>query len=267
MSQQSRFLMCAPQFYEVAYEINPWMSVQKKVTQTLAQKQWQRYYELLTGELGAQVDLIEPVKGLPDMVFTANAGLISNRFFVRSNFRFKERRGEEAYFEKYFKTQGYKVKTIQPPFCFEGEGDALYMNSELYTGFHFRSDLEAHDVLSGYVRSTYFALELCDDRFYHLDTCFSPLNDRTALIFFEAFAPYAQLTLWENVPDPISVPEEEALQFACNAVVIGQKIVIPQNCPKTTQELEKRGFDVYALDFSEFIKAGGAAKCLVLSLN
>lgn len=263
----SRFLMCAPEYYEVAYEINPWMSVRKKVSQDQAMKQWQAYYDLLTGKLGMKVDLIEPVKGLPDMVFTANAGLVSKRTFIRSNFRFKERRGEEPYFEKYFRDHGYVIKTIVPPFCFEGEGDALSMNRELYTGYHFRSDLEAHDLLSEYVHSTYFALELCDDRFYHLDTCFAPLNDRTALIFFEAFAPYAQLTLWETVPDPIAVPENEALQFACNAVVCGNSIILPEGCPKTTAELEKRGYDVYALDFSEFIKAGGAAKCLVLNLN
>lgn len=260
------FLMCPPDYYEIAYEINPWMSVRHQTNHDLAKKQWNAYYELLTKKLKVRVELIPAEKNLPDMVFTANAGLIKKRIFVRSNFRHKERQGEERPFENWFKKKGYITKAIDRPFCFEGEGDALFMADELYTGFHFRSDVEAHDIVSGYLKNSYFALELCDKRFYHLDTCFAPLDDKSALMYLPAFEPYAQLVLLENVPDPIRVPEKEALRFACNAVVLGKEIVIPQGCPETTKELEKRGFRVHALDFSEFMKAGGAAKCLVLKL-
>ena len=260
------FLMCPPDYYDVVYEINPWMSVERKADQKLAAKQWGAYYELLTKNLKAKVELLDPVAGLPDLVFTANGGLVKDRIFVRSNFRYKERRGEERYFQDWFRRKGYLVKTIGRPFCFEGEGDALFMAKDLYTGYHFRSDVEAHDIVSGHLKNSYFALELCDKRFYHLDTCFAPLDDTTALLYPAAFETYAQLVLLENVPDPVRVPEEEALRFACNAVVAGKDVVIPEGCPETTRELEKRGFRVHALDFSEFIKAGGAAKCLALKL-
>ncbi len=260
------FLMCPPDFYDVAYEINPWMSVKHKADKEKARKQWEAYYELLSKELKVRVELLEPVKGLPDLVFTANGGLVKKRIFIRSNFRHKERKGEEVPFQTWFRKNGYIVKTLERPFCFEGEGDALFMNHELYTGFHFRSDMEAHDLVSGFLKQSYYALELRDKRFYHLDTCFAPLNEETALLFLPAFEPYAQMTLLENIPDPVRVPETEALRFACNAVVIGKKIVIPSECPQTAAELEKRGFHVYPLEFSEFIKAGGAAKCLVLKI-
>ncbi len=260
------FLMCPPDYYEIAYEINPWMSVQCTADRVLAKRQWTAYYELLTQKLKAHVELIPPVEQLPDMVFTANAGLVKKRLFARSNFRHKERQGEERPFEAWFRKKGYIVKTIDRPFCFEGEGDALFMGQELYTGFHFRSDVEAHDAVSGYLKTSYFALELCDKRFYHLDTCFAPLDEKSALLFLPAFETYGQLVLLENIPDPIRVPEEEALRFACNVAVLGKDIVIPKDCPKTTCELEKRGFHVHPLDFSEFMKAGGAAKCLVLKL-
>lgn len=259
--------MCPPEYYEVAYEINPWMNVRREVNLKRAKKQWTDYYELLTKTLKVKVELLEPVKGLPDLVFTANAGLVHKRVFIRSNFRFSERRREEPHYEKWFRKKGFIVKTLERPFNFEGEGDALFMGKEFYTGFHFRSDVEAHDMLAGTLKLPYFALELMDKRFYHLDTCFAPLNGKTALIFLEAFEPYAQMVLLENVEDPIRVSEEEAVKFACNAVAIGNKIVIPVGCPQTTKALEKRGFQVYALDFSEFMKAGGAAKCLVLRLN
>lgn len=259
-------LMCPPDYYEVAYEINPWMSVRREVNQKLASKQWNDFYELLTKKLKVKVELLKPIRGLPDLVFTANGGLVHKRVFVKGNFRHKERKGEEVHYESWFKKNGYTVKHIPKPFCFEGEGDALFMEKELFTGFHFRSDVEAHDSVSGLLRLPYFALELCDRRFYHLDTCFAPVSDETALMYLPAFETYAQLALLENVPDPIKVTEKEALCFACNAVIIGENVVIPKGCPKTTKDLEKRGFCVYPLDFSEFIKAGGAAKCLVLKL-
>ena len=261
-----RFLMCPPEHYEIVYEINPWMSVQKKADIALARRQWQDYYELLTSRLGASIELIDPVAGLPDMVFTANAGLVSGLKFVRSSFRHRERRGEEPYFEKWFRKKGYRIFAVDKPFCFEGEGDALSMNGELFMGYHFRSDLEALDIVSGHAGSPYTPLELALNHYYHLDTCFAPLDDRSALVFLDAFAPYSQLALIEMVPDLIRVPEEEARGFACNAVVMGKNIVIPEGCPGTREALEKRGFHVYALNFSEFIKAGGAAKCLVLKL-
>ncbi len=265
MSSQS-LLMCPPEYFEVAYEINPWMHVRKKVDKALAMKQWTALFDLLTKKLCVKIEVIDPVKGLPDMVFTANAGLVYKRMFIRSNFRHKERRGEETIFEKWFKKNRYSFKLVEQPFHFEGEGDALWMGTEFYTGFHFRSDVEAHDIVAGYLRTMYFALELCDKRFYHLDTCFGPLNEKSALVFLPAFETYAQMVLLENVQDPIRVPEDEALKFACNAVVVDKDIVMPDGCPKTKKELEKRGFRVHALDFSEFIKAGGAAKCLVLNI-
>ena len=258
--------MCPPDHYEVAYEINPWMSVKRQVDQKAAAAQWKNYYDLLVSKLKARVELIDPAPKLPDMVFTANAGLVRKRVFIRSNFRHKERQGEETHFENWFRKNGYIVKSIERPFCFEGEGDALSMNDDFYTGFHFRSDVEAHDAVSGLLKTSYFALELADKRFYHLDTCFAPLDEKSALIFMPAFETYAQLVLMENVPDPILVPENEALKFACNALVLDRDVVIPDGCPQTAKELEKRNFRVHALNFDEFIKAGGAAKCLVLKI-
>ncbi len=258
--------MCPPDYYEVVYEINPWMNVKRTVDQKKAAKQWQALYDLLTQKLKAKIELLEPVKDLPDLVFTANGGLVYKRLFIKAHFRHSQRQGEEKHYETWFKRNGFMVKTIPKPFYFEGEGDALFMGKELYTGYHFRSDIQALDLVSGLLKLSYFGLELCDKRFYHLDTCFAPLDDKTALIYLGAFEAYAQLTLLETIPDPIKVSEEEALRFACNAVIIEKNIIMPEGCSRTRLELEKRGFSVHELDLSEFIKAGGAAKCLVLQI-
>ncbi|MBI3313770.1 MAG: amidinotransferase [Candidatus Omnitrophica bacterium] len=259
-------LMCPPDYYDIVYEINPWMSVKRQADHKKAVRQWTDFYELLTQTLKVKVELLEPQRGLPDMVFTANAGLVHKNHFIKSNFRHKERKGEEPFYEAWFRKHKYRIKTIPKPFCFEGEGDALFMGKSLYTGYHFRSDIEAHDMLSGYLKVTYDGLQLKDSFFYHLDTCFAPLNEESALMYLPAFDTYSQLILLENIPDPIKVPEDEALRFACNAVVVGKNVVTSEGCPKTAKQLEKRGFHVYSLDFSEFMKAGGAAKCLVLKL-
>lgn len=264
--KRPHFLMCPPDYYEVVYEINPWMSVRHQVDQKKADRQWQAYFKLLTGALNVKVDLLKPVNGLPDLVFTANGGLVQKRIFVRSNFRHKERKGEEPHFEKWFREHGYLVKFIERPFCFEGEGDALFLGEDLFTGYHFRSDIEAHDHVAGLLKRAYYGLELQDKRFYHLDTCFAPLCEGSALIYPQAFETCARMVLAESVQDPIHVPEDEAVRFACNAVCVDRSVVLPVGCPKTIRALKDRGYTVYELDFSEFIKAGGAAKCLVLKI-
>ena len=262
-----RVLMCPPDYYDVAYEINPWMSVQKKPDHGKAQKQWEDYFRLLTQQLKIRVELVKPVPKLPDLVFTANAGLVHKRKFIRANFRHKERQPEARIFEEWFRENGWIAKPVPLPFYFEGEGDALFLGRELYTGYHFRSDLEAHEFVADSLAVSYHALELADKRFYHLDTCFMPLDEKTALVYLPAFDPYSQAILRETVPDLVKVPEEEALRFACNALVVPPDVVLNEGCPKTMELLRLRGFVPHALDFSEFIKAGGSAKCLALRLH
>ena len=259
--------MCPPDYYEIAYEINPWMSVKKKANKERAKKQWADYHQLLTGELKVRVEIIPPVENLPDLVFTANAGLVYQRKFVRANFRHKERQPEARFFEDWFRKNRSIIKHIPPVFYFEGEGDALFLGGELYTGYHFRSDIEAHEFVADSLNVKYYALELVDKRFYHLDTCFAPLDKNTALVYLPAFDVYSQQILRETIGDLIEVPEEEALRFACNALVVAPDVVLQAGCPQTSDALRLRGFKPHALDFSEFMKAGGSAKCLALHLG
>ena len=259
--------MCPPDHYEIAYEINPWMSVKKKANKERARKQWEDYHHLLTRDLKVQVELIPPVKNLPDLVFTANAGLVYKRKFIRSNFRHKERQPEARFFEDWFRKNGWIIKQVPSVLYFEGEGDALFLNGELYTGYHFRSDIEAHEFVADSLDVKYYALELVDKRFYHLDTCFAPLDKNTALVYLPAFDVYSQQILRETIGDLIEVPEGEALHFACNALVVAPHVILSAGCPETMKALELRGFKPHTLDFSEFIKAGGSAKCLALHLG
>lgn len=262
-----KFLMCPPDYYEIAYEINPWMSVRKSVRQDLARTQWDYLYRTLTQHIGAEVELIDPVKGLPDMVFTANAGFVSGRTYIRSNFRHKERQPEAAFFEHWFEERGYKIVNLPKVYTFEGEGDVLRMGDALFCGYHFRSDIQAHQLIAHLLGLRALSVELLDERFYHLDTCFCPINDTTALYYPNAFDPYAQRVLKENIPNIIHIRLEEALKFACNSITLDNKIIVPTPSSHMQSLLTVLGYQVFTIELSEFMKAGGTAKCLVLRLE
>lgn len=262
-----KFLMCPPDYYEIAYEINPWMSLRRNVNPSVARTQWDLLYKLLTDQLGVQVELINPVKGLPDMVFTASAGLVWNHTFIRSNFRPKQRQPEAAFFESWFQEHHYEIITLPKVLYFEGESDAFITGEYLFCGYHFRSDVQAHHLVAEIVHKKVHSLALKDERFYHLDTCFCPISEKTAIYYGGGFNENDRMDLKRQIPNSILVRTDEALKFICNSIVVGPKIVTPAKCPQTTELLRILGYQVYPVDLSEFIKAGGNAKCLVLTLE
>ncbi|MBI3812705.1 MAG: amidinotransferase [Nitrospirae bacterium] len=259
--------MCPPDYYRIEYEINPWMDRRRRPADTsLAVKQWQALYARLT-TLGATVKLLTPVPGLPDLVFTANAGLVAGEKFIRSNFRFPQRQREIPVFETWFKERGCRILPLPAAACFEGEGDALPVGKTLFAGYRMRSDIQSHQTIGEILGCEVLSLELADPRFYHLDTCFCPLDGRTALYFPEAFDEYGRKVVAASVSELIPVAAEDALRFGCNAIMVGKDVVLQAGCEGLNRDLRRRGFTVHELDLSEFHKAGGSAKCLVLRLN
>ncbi len=260
-----RLLVCPPDHYHIAYEINPWMQRQRDVDTGRAREQWDALEQALTAA-GAVLERIQPQRGWPDMVFTANAGLVSGRQVIASRFRHPERQGETEYFRTWFAAHGYDV--INPPatFDFEGEGDALFCGETLFCGYRFRSDIGSHRWIGDRLRCLAISLELIDPRFYHLDTCFCPLGAGRAAWYPPAFDRYAQQAVRGHVPDLVEVEPDEALRFACNAVVLGRQVILPAGCPVLSARLAARGYRCQAIPMTEFLKAGGACKCLVLHL-
>jgi arginine dihydrolase len=261
------FLMCPPDYFGIEYEINAWMDRRRPADPGVAMRQWQGLCRLLTENLEARVELLPSVRGLPDLPFTANAGLVRDRHFIRSNFRFPERQPESPVFEGWFNSHGYRTSTLPAGACFEGEGDALFIGETLFAGYRMRSDIESHLKIGQILECRVLSLELADPRFYHLDTCFCPLGDRAAFYFPEAFDAYGRKVIETSVPEPIRVDKEDALRFGCNAIVVGKDVVLQTGCAGLNRELRRRGYAVHELDLSEFHKAGGSAKCLVLRLS
>jgi N-dimethylarginine dimethylaminohydrolase len=261
--------MCRPDHFGIEYEINPWMSLERQADRALASEQWEALYEFLRNELLLTVQLIEPQPGLPDMVFTANAGLTRGGKFITANFRSDERRGETPHYATWFEKRGYLVYNLAFDLCFEGEGDVLFSDeANAFAGYLIRSDVTSHARVSELLGVRIVSLELADPRFYHLDTCFCPLNHETVVYYPGAFDSYALEVIATNFSDRIEVTQEEAVQFVCNAIGFGEHYIQPKGGRKSLRPaLEKRGYCVHEFDMSEFIKAGGAAKCLVLNLE
>ena len=265
----SRLLVCPPDYFQIDYEINPWMKRDQAVVPSRAVTQWQRLIQVLEEDVGAGVERMHPVPGLPDLVFTANAGVVAGRRAIISRFRYPERRREETHFAQWFREHGYEVLTLDESLYFEGAGDLLGFPDTWFGGYRQRSDIRSFPKLSEMFQREIIPLELIDSRFYHLDTCFCPLSGGELLYFPSAFDAYGLAAIAQRLPEEqrLAVPEEEALRFACNAVCSGKHIVIPAGCPRTMRLLESRGYLTHEVELSEFMKSGGAAKCLTLALD
>jgi N-dimethylarginine dimethylaminohydrolase len=258
--------MCPPDYFSIDYEINPWMNLTVGADARLARQQWTALVNKLN-ELGVSVELVEPVPGLPDLVFTANAGLIHRNIFIASRFRYGVRQGETAHFENWARSRGLEIAGLPDGRNFEGAGDALFCGETLIAGYRFRSDARSHQWIGERLGVEVLPLELVDPRFYHLDTCFCPLARDQALYYPGAFDDYGRAVLKNTIADLIEVAAEEAVSFSCNAVVVGRNVIMNEGVPKLTADLVARGYTVHPLGFSEFIKSGGSAKCLTFRID
>ena len=261
-----RILMCPPDFYGIHYEINPWMSTVRQADHELAVRQWHDLRDCLTAA-GAEIAEVSPVDGLPDMVFTANAGLVFGDRVILSRFKHQQRAGEESHFQSWFETLGFHVSSAPGEFSFEGAGDALFCGETLFAGYRQRSDAAGQQQIGEMLGVRVLPLELVNSAYYHLDTCFCPLTPDAAIWFPEAFDEYGRKVIGENVPTLIAADPQEAAMFACNAAVVGQTVVTNAGCPKLHAALASEGFHGVETPLGEFVKAGGSAKCLTLRLD
>ena len=260
-----RVLMCKPEYFDIEYEINAWMSVDNKVDTERARQQWQQLHDQYK-KLGFEIELIVPVKGLPDMVFTANGALVIDGKVALPRFRFSERQPETAHFEKWFEEHGYEQR-MQPKANFEGEGDALVLDGKILAGWGFRSSREAHTELAEYFGREVVSLHLVDDHFYHIDTCLAILSEHAIAFYPAAFDEESQQRLRSLVPTVIEASDADARAFGLNAMSDGQHVMCSDRAADFHEQLKAAGFTPVPTPISEFQKSGGGVKCLTLTLR
>ncbi len=258
--------MCPPAFFGVAYEINPWMHTMVTVDRDRAYAQWESLVALLQAA-GATVHTMEPEPGVPDLVFTANAGVVQGDVFVPARFRHPERQPESAFDIAWFAAHDFTVRPLPEGVFQEGAGDALPFDGVLLSGYRFRSDAAAHADLGRILGVEVLPIELVDPALYHLDLTFCPLDERRAIIAPSGWDVYGRRLVEARVPEPLILTPEEARAFCANSVVVGDRVIMPSCPPRVGRILEGWGFTVAECDVSEFLKAGGACKCLTLAVG
>lgn len=256
--------MTPPAFFAVAYAINPWMDVTAPVDVQVAQAQWEHLHQTYL-RLGHSVDLIEPISGLPDMVYTANGGFIAHDIAVVARFRFPERAGESRAYASWMSSVGYRPVTTRH--VNEGQGDLLMVGERVLAGYGFRTDQRAHAEIAAVLGLPVVSLELVDPRFYHLDTALAVLDDHTIAYYPPAFSTAAQEQLSALFPDAIVVGSADAFVFGLNAVSDGLNVVLPVAAMGFAAQLRAAGFEPVGVDLSELLKGGGSVKCCTLEIH
>jgi len=253
--------MCRPSKFSIEYSINPWMTGEE-IDIKLAMSQW----ELLKSKIekhGCKVEEIDQAEGLPDMVFTANGGVVRGDKAIISNFMYREREGEHREYKRWFKDHKYKVIELGEDKKFEGRGDCFIWGKYLIGGYGYRSHRESLVEVSEELGLELIALRLTDERFYHLDTCMSVFESGEGLYYPGAF----KADEIKKLPFKLrAISEEDACNFSCNNIEIGKAIIMTKPSSQIRGELGEMGYVIEEVEMSEFIKAGGSARCLVLKI-
>lgn len=265
LASHKRFLMCRPTFFDVTYAINPWMDPSVPVDIALALAQWDVLKATFEG-LGHTVDLVEPATGLPDMVFAANGGIVSDGRAMASRFAYLERQPEGALYLRWFEAAGL-TPVVQASELNEGQGDVLRIGEVFLAGTGFRTSLAAHRQISEFFGREVVSLELVDPRFYHLDTALAVIDDETVAYYPPAFSEASLAVLRRRFPDTIVATASDADCFGLNAISDGHNVVTSSRATAMHEQLRVRGFNPIGVDLGELMKAGGSVKCCTLELH
>ncbi len=294
----STVLLCPPKYYQIEYEINPWMHVENKVKKEIVQEEFEKLVAIYK-KLGLNVLIIDPQPGLPDMVYAANFGFVIDDIFIRSNFRYPQRRKEAYFAEEFFKTlkagdttggpqkrrsstigervfyggeegqdprmNNFQIKTLPKDIFFEGQGDMFYRDGKIFCGYGKRTMKEAIPHLEKILGEKFITFEVNDPYYYHLDTCFAPIGRGIAVIKPSSFDREDVVKMKKNFKKVIEVGERDNPFYCCNVVAVGDTLILGKGIGIDIKNtFAKAGFEIIETPMTEFLKGGGAVKCLTL---
>ncbi|MER6212648.1 MULTISPECIES: dimethylargininase [unclassified Streptomyces] len=265
VATRRRLLMCRPRHYDVTYSINPWMNPQLATDTALAVRQWEGLRDLYL-ELGHVVEEIDPLDGLPDMVFAANGATVVDGRVYGARFRHAERTAEGPAYLRWLEGRGYK-DLLWPEYVNEGEGDFLTVGRRILAGTGFRTDPRSHLEAQEFLGLPVTSLTLVNPDYYHLDTALAVLSDEEVMYYPAAFSPGSQAVLRAMFPSAILASSEDAAVFGLNAFSDGRHVLLPAAATGLHGQLRARGFEPVGVELSELLKAGGSVKCCTLELR
>jgi N-dimethylarginine dimethylaminohydrolase len=259
------YLMCPPTYFAVAYSINPWMDPSRPVDRALALRQWSGLVDAYRST-GHRVDLLEPLPGLPDMVFAANGATVVAGHALSARFANRQRQAEAAAHTAWHERNGILYgggQVRQPSAVNEAEGDFAVLSKRILAGYGFRTTLEAHRELATLTGCEVISLQLVDPRLFHLDLALAVLDDEGDHIAYypDAFSPHSRQLLAEVFPDALIANKHDAYAFGLNAVSDGLHVFISAGAWQLREDLAATGYWPISVDLSELMKGGGSIKC------
>lgn len=256
--------MCRPEHFDVTYRINPWMDPTQPVDANRAVRQWETLRDVYVAH-GHTVRTIAPLAGLPDMVYAANGAVTLDGTALLSRFRYPQRQGEEAPYEKWFQDNGFSV--VRARETHEGEGDFAVAGKTILAATGFRTSPAAHTEVAATFDRPVLSLTLIDPRFYHLDTALCVLNREHIMYYPAAFDDASAAELRQRYPDAIIAAEPDALAFGLNAASDGSNVFLAARAEGLAGQLEEAGYTPVPVDLSELGRGGGNVKCCTLELR
>jgi N-dimethylarginine dimethylaminohydrolase len=263
-------LMCRPDQFTVSYRINPWMFPQQPTDTALAVAQWEVLYRTYL-DLGFDVHLIDPIEGLPDMVYAANGGFVLAGIAYGASFTHPERQPEGPAYLKWFADAGFDAR--MPESVNEGEGDFLLVGDTILAGTGFRSATASHEEIGRIFGREVVSLNLVNPSFYHLDTAVAVLDarpgaERPSIAYLpSAFDEPSLEVLRERFPDALLATEEDAAVLGLNSFSDGENVVIASRATTFASQLRDAGYTPIGVDLSELLRGGGGVKCCTLELR
>ncbi|WP_411698142.1 dimethylargininase [Conyzicola sp.] len=270
VASKRTILMCRPDFFTVVYRINPWMDPAIPTDTSLAVRQWETLYQTYV-DLGFDVKLVDPIDGLPDMVYAANGGFVLDGIAYGASFTHPERQPEGPAYMKWFGDNGFEVR--DPQNINEGEGDFLLVGDVILAGTGFRSASNSHLEMAEIFGRPVITLKLINPSFYHLDTAIAVLDPQPGyenpnIAYLPSAFDEASLEILRGrYPDAIIVNEEDAAVLGLNSFSDGLNVVIANRAKDFERQLKERGYNPIGVDLSELLLGGGGVKCCTLELR
>ena len=264
VAQKKTVLMCRPEYFTVSYRINPWMFPENPTDQHLAMTQWVSLYETYQ-RIGIAVELIDPIEGLPDMVYAANGGFVLDGIAYGAQFRHAERAPEGPAYLDYLASQGFEPREARE--VNEGEGDFLLVGDVILAAHGFRSEGGSHEELASIFGRPVVSLTLINPSYYHLDTALAVLDENTIAYLPSAFDDESSRVLRERFPDAIIANEDDAAFLGLNLYSDGQNVVMAEQATTLRHDIEARGYTTHGVNLSELLLGGGGVKCCTLELR
>ncbi len=214
-------------------------------------------------ELGINVYYLPSLEEKVDQVFVRDAGIISSRGALLSNFSAEWRKGEEKALAALCQQYTIPILKSDKDVSVEG-GDFFFLGGgRAVIGKGPRTTVENYDLVRLLGLRVLHTIEHQSP--HHLDAVFNIVDENVVVVnrnYVDWKAPYF---LGKKM---IDLDEDDFENLAANYILLDRGIILgDKRAQKLHQRLRKWGIGVLEVDVSELKKGGGSVRCMTLPLR